>query len=281
MTTAQKVIKYLALAFAIFLIVTIISGILGALYALSGVLELQKEDKTIKDEMSMINLENSEVATLDIDVAFTNLIIKKGDILKAETNNKDINCRQNNQNLQIKEKQHSLFSGKDKGDLVVYIPENLQFEKVKINAGAGKIQIENINTKNLYLELGAGETIIEKLNVTDDCKIESGAGKVSILSGFIRNLNLDMGIGEFNVTSAITGNSKINAGIGNLELNIQGNKENYAIKADKGIGSIKVDGKEVADDVTYGDGENTIKIDGGIGAIKIDFKEDSHNEDSI
>ena len=281
MTTAQKVIKYLALAFAIFLIVTIISGILGSLYALTGILGLKKENETIKDEMSMIDFENSEVATLDIDVAFTNLIIKKGDFLIAETNNKDINCKQNNQNLQIKEKQHSLFSENNKGDLVVYIPENIKFEKVKINAGAGKIQIENINTKNLYLELGAGETIIEKLNVTDDCKIESGAGKVSILSGFIRNLNLDMGIGEFNVTSDITGNSKINAGIGNLELNIQGNKENYAIKADKGIGSIKVDGKEVADDVTYGDGENTIKIDGGIGAIKIDFKEDSHNEDSI
>lgn len=279
MTTTQKIIKYLALAFAIFLIVTIISGIFGALYALSGVLGLQKEDKIIKDEMSMINVENSEVATLDIDVAFTNLIIKKGDLLIAETNNKDINCKQNNQNLQIKEKQHSLFSGNNKGDLVVYIPEKLEFEKVKINAGAGKIQIENINTENLYLELGAGETIIEKLNVTDDCKIESGAGKVSILSGFIRNLNLDMGIGEFNVTSAITGNSKINAGIGNLELNIQGNKENYTIKADKGIGSIKIDGKEVADDVTYG--ENTIKIDGGIGKIKIDFMEENHNEDSI
>ena len=273
MTTIQKVIKYLALAFAIFLIVTIISGILGALYALSGVLGLQKEDKTIKDEMSMINFENSEVATLDIDVAFTNLIIKKGDNLIAETNNKDINCKQNNQNLQIKEKQHSLFSRNDKGDLVVYIPENLEFEKVKINAGAGKIQIENINTKNLYLELGAGETTIEKLSVTDDCKIESGAGKVSILSGNMNELNLDMGVGKFEVTSAITGNSKINAGIGNLELNIQGKKENYTIKADKGIGSIKIDGKEVSDDVTYGDGENTIKIDGGIGSIKVDFKD--------
>ena len=274
MTTAQKVIKNLALAFAILLIVSIISGILSALYALSGVLGLQKEDKTIKDEMSMINFEKSEVATLDIDVAFTNLIIKKGDFLIAETNNKDINCKQNNQNLQIKEKQHSLFSGNDKGDLVVYIPENLEFEKVKINAGAGKIQIENINTKNLYLELGAGETIIEKLNVTDDCKIESGAGKVSILSGNINELNLDMGVGKFEITSAITGNSKINAGIGNLELNIKGHKENYTIKADKGIGSIKIDGKEMADDVTYGDGENSIKIDGGIGSIKIDFEEE-------
>ena len=274
MTTAQKIIKNLALSFACVLIVSIISGILSALYALSGVLGLQKEDKTIKDEMSMINFENSEVATLDIDVAFTNLIIKKGDNLIAETNNKDINCKQNNQNLQIKEKQHNWLSRNNKGDLVVYIPENLEFEKVKINAGAGKIQIENINTENLYLELGAGETIIEKLNVKDDCKIESGAGKVSIISGNINELNLDMGVGKFEITSAITGNSKINAGIGNLELNIKGHKENYTIKADKGIGSIKIVGKEMADDVTYGDGENSIKIDGGIGSIKIDFEEE-------
>ena len=258
MTTAQKVIKYLALAFAAFLIVSIISGILSALYALSGVLGLQKEDEIIKDEMSKINFENSEVATLDIDVAFTNLIIKKGDLLLAETN----------------ENQHSLFSKNDTGDLVIYIPEDLEFKKVKINSGAGKIQIENINAEKLYLELGAGETIIEKLNVTDDCKIESGAGKVSILSGNINELNLDMGVGKFEVTSALTGNSKINAGIGNLELNIQGNKENYTIKANKGIGSIKIDGKEVSNDITYGNGENNIKIDGGIGEIKIDFKEE-------
>lgn len=273
MTTAQKIIKYIATAFACFLIVSIISGILSALYALSGVLGLQKEDKKIKDEMSMINFENSEVETLDIDVAFTNLIIKKGDLLIAETNNEDINCKQNNQNLQIKEKQHSLFSKNNKGDLVVYIPENLEFEKVRINAGAGKIQIENINAKKLYLELGAGETIIEKLNVTDNCKIESGAGKVSILSGSINEMNLDMGVGKFELASDITGKSEINAGIGNLELNIKNNKENYTIKADKGIGSIKIDGKEVADDENYGDGENTIKIDGGIGSIKIDFED--------
>ena len=274
MTTAQKIIKNLALSFACVLIVSIISGILSALYALSGVLGLQKEDKKIKDEMNMINFENSEVATLDIDVAFTNLIIKKGDFLIAETNNENINCKQNNQNLQIKEKQHNWLSRNNKGDLVVYIPENLEFEKVRINAGAGKIQIENINTEKLYLELGAGETIIEKINVKDDCKIESGAGKVSILSGNINELNLDMGVVKFEITSVITGNNKINAGIGNLELNIQDNKENYTVKADKGIGSIKIDGKEMADDVTYGDGENSIKIDGGIGSIKIDFEEE-------
>ena len=271
MTTTQKIIKYIATAFAIFLIITIISGILSGLYALSGVLKLKKDDEIIKGEMSTIDLKNDNITTLDIDVAFTNLVIKKGDYLRAETNNSNINCKQNNKNLQIEEKDYSMFLNNNKGDLIVYIPENIEFEKVKINAGAGKIEIQDINTKNLYLELGAGETKIEKLNVINNCKIESGAGRVSILSGNINDLNLDMGVGEFNVTSVITGDSKINAGIGNLELNMQANRENYKIKADKGLGSIKIDEKEVLDGAVYGDGENTIKIDGGIGTIKINF----------
>ena len=273
MTTAQKIIKNLALAFACFLIVSIISGILSTLYALSGVLGLKKENKKVNDEMNMVNFESEEIATLDIDVDFTNLIIKNGDTLIAETNNENINCKQNNQKLQIKEKQHNLFSRNNKGDLVVYVPENLKFKEVKINAGAGKIQIESINTENLYLELGAGETTINKLNVTNGCEIQSGAGRESILSGIINGLNLDMGIGKFEITSAITGNSQIDAGIGNLELNIQDNKENYKIQLDSGIGNIKIDGTKVADDTQYGKGENTIKIDGGIGDINIEFKE--------
>ena len=271
MTTAQKIIKNIALAFAALLIFSIISGILSAIYALSGVLGLQKENSTIKEEMSMIDFENSDVAILDIDVAFTNLTIKNGDLLIAETNNKDINCKQNNQSLQIKENKNNLFSNNE-GDLVIYIPEELKFEKVKINAGAGQIQIEDINTEKLFLELGAGETVIKNLNVTKECEIESGAGKVSILEGNINKLNLDMGVGKFEVNSAITGSSKINAGIGNLELIIQGDKEDYTIKTSKGIGTIEIDGKDIADNEIYGNGENDIKIDGGIGEIKIDFK---------
>lgn len=272
MTTAQKIIKYLALSFAAFLIFTIVSGIFETLYSFSGVLGLPKEDKVIKNEMNIINIENNNDTSLDIDVSFTNLIIKKGEFLKAETNNKNINCKQNNQNLQIKEKKYNWFSKNNKGDLVIYIPEDLIFEKVKINAGAGKIQIENINAKKLYLDLGFGETVIEKLNITDSCKIESGAGKVSILSGNIKKLNLDIGVGNFDVTSSITGNSKIDAGIGNLELNILGSKEDYKINSSKGIGNIKINGENILNNYIYGSGKNAIKVDGGIGNINITFK---------
>ena len=44
MTPVQKIIKNIALALAFFLIVSIISGILSVLYALSGVLGLKNEN---------------------------------------------------------------------------------------------------------------------------------------------------------------------------------------------------------------------------------------------
>ena len=48
MTTSQKIIKYLALALAAFLIFTIFSAILGGIYGLVTSLGLVKENKNIE-----------------------------------------------------------------------------------------------------------------------------------------------------------------------------------------------------------------------------------------
>ncbi len=269
MTTVQKIIKYLATTFAIFLIVTIISAILSGIYGLVNALGL-RNNKAI-GEMKAIDFENSEVATLDIDVTFTNLIIKNGDSLKAETNNSNINCNQNYQNLQIKEKSHNWFGNNNEGDLTVYIPKNIEFETIRIKAGAGKINIEELKAKELSLNLGAGETEIKNLDVTQNCNIDGGVGKLSILSGTISNLKLDIGIGETNLTAMLNGKNDIDAGIGKLNIFLLGDKESYEIKTNKGLGSVKIDGEEMKDSQVWGNGKNYIEIDGAVGDNKIDF----------
>ena len=263
MTTAQKIIKYLAIALAISIIVSIFSAIAGGIFGLASVLGLRK-NKAI-GEMKAIDFENSEVATLDIDVAFTNLTIKTGETLKAETNNSNINCKQNYQNIQIKEK------SRNEGDLIVYVPEGIEFETIRINAGAGKINIEELNTKELILNLGAGNTEISRVNVSEECSIDGGVGKLSILSGTINNLDLDMGIGQTDLVSKITGKSDINSGIGKVSIKLLGDKDNYKFKINKGIGVIDIAGEEMKDGQEWGNGKNYIDIDGGIGEIKIDF----------
>lgn len=273
MTTFQKVIKYLALGFATFLIFLIVSGVFGILSSFSSVLGLQKEDNVIVDKINERNFKDTEINSLDIDIVFTNLIVKKGTSLQIKTNQKNIYFEQNNQKLQIKEKNHQWFSKNNKGSLVIYVPDDLVFENIKINAEAGKIQIENMNTKKLSLMLGAGKTTIDKLMVTDKCKIESGAGKVSILSGNINQFDLEVGIGNFEATALVTGNSKINSGIGNLKLTFQGSRKDYQIQAKKGIGTIKIGDKNVVDNYSYGNGDNLIKLGGGIGNIHVRFEE--------
>ena len=272
MTSAQKIIKYLALCLATFLIFLIISSLLGVFYSVSKILDIQKDNEVTMDKMSTVNFKTDDISSLDINLLFTNLIIKQGNNLHVETNNEKVHFDEENNSLKIKEDSRNWLSQNNKGDLILYLPENSQFKTVEIQVGAGKIQIENLVTDFLSLELGAGETSIQRLNVSEICKIESGAGKVSLLDGRIKKLDLDLGVGKFELISSLLGSNKINAGIGSLELNLLGNKKDYLIKADKGIGTIHVDEAVVSDDSTIGTGENTIKIDGGIGNIDVSFR---------
>ena len=78
-----------------------------------------------------------------------------------------------------------------------------------------------------------------------------------------------MGLGELNLTTKLIGNNVIEQGIGKLSINLTDNIENYKIRTSKGLGSITIDGNEVQDGNTYGNGENNIRIEGGMGAIEI------------
>ncbi len=271
MTSAQKVIKYIAIAFAIFLIITIISSILSGIYALSNILGLKREQEIITSEMNTTNFENSNIQSLKIDVSYTNLIIKNGNSLKIETNNNNIKFNHNGKELELKEKNYRWLGSTPKGDLIVYLPEDTEFEKIRISAGAGKISIEKLMTKDLKLELGAGEASIKQLNVLESCNIDGGAGKVNIESGIINDFDLDMGVGETNINALLTGKSDIDAGIGNLNIMLNGSKEDYKINTEKGIGTVRIDGDSISNNQTFGNGDNLIKIDGGIGNISIKF----------
>jgi len=275
MTSAQKVIKYISIAFAIFLIVTIISAILGGFYAVAGIIGLknEKENSTSNEEIiNLANLENNDIETLEIKLAYTSLSIKTGDSFKIDTNNDNITYKQNDKNLKIEDEESKWFLNNNNYELILYVPDNFEFDKVKITTGAGEISIDSLNVNTLDFELGAGKMKIDNLNVADECNIEGGAGELNILSGTINDLDLDMGVGETNITASLTGNNEINAGVGSLNIDLLDNKENYRIKVNKGIGNIRIDGKEFSDGEVLGDGDNKIDIDGGIGNIKVNFK---------
>lgn len=268
MTQAQKIIKYSAIAFAVFLVVSIVSGIVHLGIFLSS---MNYDTDDISGEMRPLDTEGN-ILTLDIDVAFVNFEIRKSDSFKVETDNEYITYKQEGNSLSVKEKKHSWFSSSKNGTLIISIPENFIFDKVSIETGAGKLFIEELCVKDLDLDLGAGEVMIENLIAENFADIDGGAGKVTIRGGKISNLDFDMGIGELSLTAEILRNSKIDFGVGGSNITLLGTADDYKIRLDKGLGGAKIDGTDIQSGVVYGSGENFIDMDGGVGSIDIHFQ---------
>ncbi len=276
MTTAQKIIKYCAVAFAIFLIITIISIVLSAGYRLLNAIGIINfKENSLLENMVTISDDAEELLSLNLDIKSSNIQIKTGDKFEVKTNNSNIKYSNENGSIKIKEdKLTNWFFGKiDIGELIIYIPENMkQIDEVKINIGAGTVFIEQLNTKNLYLDLGAGNVAIDKLTVSEESKINGGAGNININSGEIANVDLDLGVGNTKIKSDITGNSNINTGVGELNLYLTLESDNYKINVNKGLGKITFNDDKILDDTIIGNGENYIKISGGVGNINIETK---------
>ena len=276
MTTAQKVIKYIALGFAAFLIVTIISAILSGGYALLRAFGLIHVDKNIvTEELKVISSEVKEISTLKIDLSCTNLDVKIGDNFKVETNNSKITFTNDNGSVKIKEENRNWLNNNKESNLIIYIPRDMiAIDETKIETGAGKINIEKLNTQSLYLELGAGDVYIKNLTVTKEAKIDGGLGRTELKSCEINNLKANLGMGDFVFNGKLTGKNEIDSGVGAIDIDLMDNKGNYKINVSKGLGNVTLDGQKLEMDRVYGTGENYLDVDGGIGEIKIAFKEE-------
>lgn len=273
MTAAQKIIKYIANAFAIFLTVTIIFSILSAGYGILIALDvINKQENNISEDLITISDNIEEISTLKLDIKASDLQIKNGEKFEVKTNNSNI--KYSNENGKVSVKEDGMIKwhlGKNyDGKVIVYLPEDMkQIEEVKFDIGAGTISIENLNTKKLYFKLGAGNVIIDNITASEEMRLNGGAGNIEINSGKIANADVDLGVGKTTIKSDFIGNSKIDTGIGELNLNLTLSKEDYKINVDKGIGDVRFNGKSIEDDTSIGNGTNYIKVSGGIGEINI------------
>ena len=254
--TTQKLIKAFAICLAIFIIVSIINAVV---YLASSIF-------SVNNDVNMNENYSSEITNIKIDMGTSNLIIKKGDTLNITADNVSKRFKVNEEinTLTIKEKSVNVFRNKSISKVIITIPNNLN--DLSIDFGAGKLEISDINTSRFNLDQGAGKVTITNL-ISGKTDIDGGAGELNIKSSVLEDLDLDMGAGKFYFSGSLHGNNKIEQGIGELILDLNGN--DYTIKASKGLGSITINGEDYSKNTTVGEGVNNIKIDGGIGSIII------------
>ena len=265
MTTFQKIVKYFAMALAVALAVSIIGGILGVVGLFDGFFK----GEPTTDELKTYSVSDN-INKLKVEINAADFIIKQGDNFLIESNLKTLTVDDKDDSLTIKESKK--IPGSYSGALLtLYVPSGVAFEKVNVVTGAGKLTVENLMSDKINFELGAGEVNISNLVVNSKAKIEGGAGKITVLDGVLTDLDVDMGIGQLNLTSCLLGECEFDLGVGESNITVIGNKSDYKLDVEKGIGNVSIDGQSVPEIKNQGNGNNSIEINGGIGAINLSF----------
>ena len=140
--------------------------------------------------------------------------------------------------------------------IYVYYPENYKFDKVDIHFGAGEIDIDNLITSELSLDVGAGKCEINQLKA-DKVDAWISVGNLEIEGEVSEKLNIDCGAGQ-------------------VETSLNGSEQDYNYDISCQAGSIKIDeqrfsGLGTTKHLENGSGSNIV-LNCGAGNIEIDFE---------
>lgn len=272
MTTFQKVVKGLAVAFAIFLILNICFGILSAIGIVFGISDVYSNAKKID---IVREFDNSSIDDIDISASISKIYLLKGDNIKVEATsvNENTIIKEERGKLIISEKdKNNFFKSKKTSEIRIYLPEDIYIRNFELDSGVSDTFIEILRADRVSLNLGVGNVTLSKI-FSNNTKINSGVGNLEITDGEIGNVDFKLGVGNTNINTILNGNGKIECGVGDVDINLLRSIDGYQIDVDKGLGTVKLNNQKISDNVKYGEGLNKVYIKAGLGNININLNE--------
>lgn len=137
------------------------------------------------------------------------------------------------------------------------VPYNVFFENITLEIGMGEFESKMpLKCKRSTINVGLGSCSLEDFSVTDYFETECGMGSLFIQGN-------------------LKGNSKIQCGMGTVELITQGNPDDYNYKTQVGMGSVQIGDKTfegLSNKERFSSAaKNYLDIDCGMGSIIISF----------
>ena len=279
------------MAAAIFLSVFIIYSIVSFITLFFGILNIDdfwSGRRSIKEGDSSEMVEDSyltfdHVEGITIKHGAGTLLIKEAEVEKVK-----VSTDKSREGYDIKDKNGTLIINdklKMKGffkyfgrshrenNLTIHLPKNYNLEKLEIEAGAGRVILEDFTADNLDINAGAGAVSAKNVKAYKT-KLTGGVGSMDLIDVEFESGKIDCGVGKLYISGKLIGNNKINSGVGEVILDLSGQLEDYNLLVEKGLGGIFVNGKEYKNvNFKENKAENTLEIQGGIGKINLNFKD--------
>ena len=232
--------------------------------------------------------ETFDVAAIDnmeINFSAGDLNIKKSSDenihVTGENLPEKINFSSSNSKLQVKTADSLLhlkggyisFDG-SQPTLTIELPEKA-FDTVKIDAGAGQMKLSDLTCENLDIDFGAGSSEVINVTCKNEADFDLGVGKTVFKDCTFNDSDSKVKVGfifagDVNDLCAsckkLLGDAEIDGGIGSINFDIDGCKNDYKIKSDS---KVKINSTTEENELLY---KIKLDIDNGIGEISLNFR---------
>ena len=286
MTGFQKFIKYAAIAFGIYLSITIILVLLGIARGFVGA-SRNDEFKDLTRDREEYHTENitrtyENIKNLEINVEETELIIKNGDTFRIDgTNIPDrMEIKQDGDKLKVSDEELPSNFSDENMVVTIYVPEDIKLDTIDLEINYVPADIQKLNTANLKLDIYNNYCEIDEI-IADNMEFKNEEGNIDIYDAEIGRLLFDSESGVEDVSLDITGNAEINLEYSYTDMNLIGAQEDYQISTRNQSGNIYVDGETITSNAeTWGSGNTKINLDNVHADIFITFRE-AANESNL
>ena len=252
--TTWLVIISLVIALVLFISGVILGGVdeLVSVYH-QGELNISLPFIRTKD----IEKEFIDIEDLDIEASVGNFVINEynGDKIKVVAKNVSYRTElyQDNDRLIFKENfRFGFFTINNNTKVEIYVPENYQFDKVKINIDAASFKVPNLFAEELEIDVDAGSFKADKIT----------ADKIFI----------DVDAGDAKIGLLDSKKSEFDADVGDIKVTMAGSESDYSYEADCDLGDIEIGsyrGDGISNEYQYRGGNRSIKADCNVGSVII------------
>lgn len=158
--------------------------------------------------------------------------------------------------------------------ITLYVPENYSLGKVQIDLGAGVLEFPNLQAESVALEVGAGQITAESVKV-QNLDINVGMGQIELTHMDVTELTAEVGMGELMAKGTVSGNVNAECSMGNLELWITGEQEDFNYELNGAMGNLTL-GREsysgfAQEKIIDNGATKMMKLDCSMGNVTVGF----------
>lgn len=223
-------------------------------------------------EITVFSKEQADNLEISFDTGLLQIEKGAGDEIEVQhTGKAKINQKGNTLEI-ICAPQH--FWGKSKNKIKVSVPEGKKWNAVSIETSAGKVELKDVHTDILEIDLDAGDASVEGLQCMN-AEAELDAGQIVMKNTSVKNLESDVDMGSFEYEGVILKNCDVSVDAGNVLLKLDQEEDEFNYHIQSELGNIVVGGQGYAgtarSSVNNENAGGNMNLDCDMGAIEVIF----------